>query len=624
MERNIFSTIRKEEDDFFNTFISPMPGYDFNQYETVKRCALYHGSKFEDATAYLGRDKLFFNVVNPACEVATKMLNVDTKNIRLWPLNPKSHFSTYLLEKELKTWLKTSEFAETLNKIAEELPIYGSVFLEKTKKGAEVVDVRRLMCDQAADRIEKSRFVTTVHYMTPSELRETGWDDVDVAIDRFGTTQEAPSFEDKRGDINIQKSSPLIKIWKRYGEVPEWWIDGGKSDKMVKSLFIVAGSDQQFMNQEGKPTGEKGVVLFKSKWHKEWPYKDFHYTKIKGRLLGVGVIEMLFDVQVRVNELKNQKRLSMEISSLHLFQTPDKQIVRNILTDLQNGDMLISPNGITPIANEERNLSAFKDEEASYLAQADKLTFAYEAVRGDQAPSSTPLGVVQIATAQASSVFAFKRENLCIDLREFFNELVMPQALNDLTKEHVMRFLGTPQELMKLDEMCAELQANEYIKNRILNGQNVTKEEIETQKQAYMQQVRAKYGSDRFLKIKNELYADTEFEFDFIIDNEQADPQLIASNLQKVITDLASNPGILQDPRLKLLYFKFAEKIGISQAELDVADGEAQQLLANQQQNGPTLQPTSPGPSQQPGQMDRLSQLLSGAKPQEQTAPLQR
>lgn len=598
METTIFSQIRKENNDFFNSFIAPVPGYSFNQYETVKRCHLYHNSKFEDGAEYLGREKLFFNVVNPPCEVATKMLDIDTKDIRLWPMNPKSSFSTYLLEKELKMWLKKSEMGDVLNQIAEELPVYGSVAIEKTKKGAKVVDIRRLMLDPSVENIEDSRFVTTAHYMTPTQLRETNWDNVEEAIKRFETTSAQKPFEDERGDINQQSSSPYIKVYKRYGEVPKWWLDGGKSEEMVRALFIVAGADMLTVSQEtGKPIGEEGVILFQSEWKKEWPYRDFHYTKRKGRWLGAGVVEMLLDVQVRINELKNQKRISMEVSSIHLFQTSDKTMVRNILTDLDSGDLLVSPNGIQPVANEERNLQAFDSEEASYLQQADKLTFSFEALRGETAPSSTPLGVVQIATAQASSVFAFKRENFALGIKEFFNELVMPQLMKDLTPEHIMRFTGTPQELLKLDMAGAEIYANDFIKNRILNKEDVTMETLEFAKEHFIKEQR-KQGQNRFLKMKDAFYDDAEFEFDFIIDNEQADPQLLVSNLQKVIGDLAANPNILEDPRLKLLYFKFAQNIGISPAELELADDQAQQQQAQQIEGGqaiaPGTQPTQP------------------------------
>lgn len=66
MNPNIFSQIRLEADDFFNGFIS-VNGKDFNQYKTIKKCALYNDSQFEDDSLYLGRKKQFFNIVNPPC-----------------------------------------------------------------------------------------------------------------------------------------------------------------------------------------------------------------------------------------------------------------------------------------------------------------------------------------------------------------------------------------------------------------------------------------------------------------------------------------------------------------------------------------------------------------------------
>ena len=337
--QTIYEQIRNEAKDFYEQFIEVVPGYSFNQYRTLKRANLYHNSKYENGGQMLNRDILFFNVVNPPCEVSTKMLNIDTKNIRLWPMNPKSYFSTWLLEKELKLWLKNSKMGKILNVLAEQAPKFGSVVLEKTKDGAEVVDLRRLINDPTVDSLQDSRFVTTIHYMTPTQLRETGWDNVEEAITRFSDPDTMLAYEDEYGNVNQMQSTPYIKVYKRYGEVPEWWIDGGKSEKLVKALFITAGADYQYRNVQGQPTGEQGITLFSSKWHKKWPFKDFHYTKVKGRWLGVGIIEMLFDVQVRMNELKNTRRFNMEISGITLYQTKDKSMVRNVLTDLMPVDL---------------------------------------------------------------------------------------------------------------------------------------------------------------------------------------------------------------------------------------------------------------------------------------------
>jgi len=597
-ENSIFAQIRQEQKDFMEGYISPVPGYSFNQYETIKRIHLYLNSKYEDGTQYLGRDKIFYNVVIPPCEVAMRMLNLDTKNIKLLPLNPKSQFSTYLLEKELKYWLKKNKLGKVLNQLAEKAPRYGTVVVEKTPEGAEIVDLRRLILDPSVETIQKSRFVTTIHYMTPAELEATGWDNVDVAIERFGNTNAQQSYEDRDGSMNEMKSTPYVKVHKRYGEVPECQLNGGKSNKLVKALFIVAGADDYIKNSEGLETGDAGVILFKSKWRKDWPFKDFHYIKTEGRFLGVGIVEMLFDVQMRINELKNQKRISMEISTIHLFQTPDKTIVRNVLTDLQNGDMLISANGITPVATEERNLSAFDSEEVSYMQQVDKLSFAYEAIRGEQ-ETQTTLGQTQIAVAQGTSVYAFKKENLSIMWNEFFNDLVMPNLMKDLTAEHIMRFTGSLQELQKLDEAASEVYANDHVKEMILNGSMVTKEDADALKLKAIETYK-KLGESRFLKIKNAFYDDAEFEFDFLINNEQVDPVKIAQNIQSVIGMVLQSYGP-NDPRAKLLIGKFAEQLGVSPAELELAEQDAQKQMQMQpqQMQAPQMQAPQMQPVQQ-------------------------
>jgi hypothetical protein len=612
--QNIYAQIRYEVDQFLYNFISPVPGYAFNTYQTIKRIFLYLSNRYENGSFYLGREKLFFNIVLPPVEVATKMLSVDPKNIKLVPTNPESYFPTYLLEKELRNWLKESEMGKILNQIAEEAPRYGSVFLEKTKKGAEVCDIRRTMYDPSVDRIKDSRFVTRIHYMSDVDLikagKEGNWDKeaIQLAIERFGNTQAAQAMEDFSGNLNVMRSSPQVKVYKRYGEVPRHWLDGGKDETMTRALFICAGPDVLQRNTSGQVVGELGVTLWKGEWRGEYPFKDFHYTKIKGRLLGMGVVEMLFDVQTRFNELKNQKRLSMELSTLHLFQTKDKSLVRNVLTDLENGDIMFSPNGVEPVANEERNLPAFQQEEESYGNQVDKLSFAYEAIRGDNPTGDTTLGETQIAVAQASGVYGFKKKNMRYFLKGFFNDLVMPQLVKDLTPEHIMRFTGTAQELDKLDQAAAELYANEVIIKTALEGGKIDQALQDSARQKAIKEYR-KNGTNRFLKIKEQFYKDAKFDFDFDIENQDNDPSKILNGIQTLFGFL-QNPAVLQDPRLKMLFYQAAEQFGISPAEIEFADNQATEM----QQEGrlPTLQ----GQVQQGQPQQQMPQLPPQAQPQ--------
>lgn len=576
---NIFSTIRQEINDFVDNYVEVVPGYTFNQYETIKKAHLYYNSKFLNQADYNGRTKLFFNIVKYRCEVATRMLNFDTKDIRLLPLNPKSEVATFLLEKELKMWLKNNKMGKILNDMASELPIYGSVVLKKTKTGAKLVDLRRLFLDPTVENILDSRFITIKHYLTESELRakkKDGWDSdlIDKMIFQKKLCQDdAQQSYENDGEVNQIVSSPYYEVYERYGELPESVITGKEKDTdSVRTMTIVADVFDVQRNDKGVITEENGKILFKSKWHKEYPFKDAHYSKTRGRWLGIGVIEELFPIQERQNEIANQKRVSMELSSMHLFQIQGKTILSNILNDLQNGDILPTNvnQSITPIVNEERNLPAFSNEENRYDTQADRMSFAYDTVRGEGTPSSTPATNAVLQNNNASSVFAFKRENFGLMLRDYFNDLVLPQLEKDLTPEHIMRFMGSIDELKKLDKYIIDSLSYDSFWDKMFKRLNPNYNEI---KERIKDRLKKK-GVYRFLKMKENFYKDIEFEFDFNITNEQIDIAKVANNLYSVLTALAQNPQMLQDPRVKRVFFKWAEAIGISPVEMEIAEEE--------------------------------------------------
>lgn len=596
MAPNIFAQIRQELDDYYYQHVVVAPGYSFNQYENIKRITLYLNGKFEDGSLYNGREKLFFTISSYPCEVASVALNLDTKNIRLQPDEPKSWFSTYLLEKELKQWLKKSLMGQVLNRIADELPKYGWVVLEKVKGGAEVKDIRRIVADQTVDSIRKSRFVDIISYMTPAQLQESGWDGAEEAVERFGNPNAPDTFEDRDGGINQVRSTPYVKVIKRYGEVPQWWLDGGRSRKLVKSLYIVAGAESCEYTEDGQVARENGIVLYKGRWRGEWPLVDFHYTKQKGRLQGVGIVEMLFADQERINEIKNQRRVSMELSALHLFQTQDRLVVQNALTDLMNGDILHVHKEITPIVNEERNIPAFDSEERSYLEHSERLTFAYAATRGESLQASTPATNAALSVQQSTSAFKFKMENYALSMQEFFNDLVLPELLRDLTPEHIMRFTGSPEELQRLDDIAADLYANRVILDRILGGGRIRPDEQLEIRERALEEFK-KLGENRFLTLKDAFYDDINFEFDFNLAGEQRDPQTVMQNTFTVLQALAQNPALLDDPRLKPLFYKYAEMIGVSPAELELADSRMKREAPAQQQLPNPTGSTQPLPS---------------------------
>jgi hypothetical protein len=587
MNNNIFAVVRQETDDFVNNYIEVVPGYSFSQYSTIKRIHLYSNDRFENGQTFMGRDKIFFNICNNPTEVAATMLDFDTKNIKAYSRAPQSYDKLFLFNKELEYYLKENDFATMLNDLAVDIARYGSAVIQKTKKGIKSVDLRKLVLDPTVKRISDSRFVTIIHEMTHSDLRkmakENGWDTqaVESLISKYNQEKKmgsssTESYIDSGGNVNQIRSSPYVKVYERYGEVPEYFLNPkSKSEKMVKALFICAGADLNARNDKGEVYADYGEVLFKSPWHKRYPFMDFHYTKTNGRWLGIGVVEKLFPIQIRFNELKNQLRFAMELSSKRIFQTRDRTAFNNLLTDIDNGQILLTKSEITPIMNEERNLAAFNVEEDAYYKQAQDLTFAYEAVRGDIG-SNTTATAATIATQRGGSVFEFKKENIGNDLRNFFNQFVKDDVIKSITPAHVLIFSGNTEELNIFDDKFAQVKANRYFVQKLLKtGEAPEDGDMEAFKLNII--LNLKRGViDRQVLIEQDYFADSDIWLDFNFTNEAFDVNAMFSGSNSVLIALAQNPAILQDPRLKVVFYKYMESLGINPMEIELADKSMQ------------------------------------------------
>jgi len=583
ISQTIHSLIRKEMNDFIYNQIEVVPGCLFNQYDTIKKTHLYVNKKFQDNRPYQGRAKLFFDVATYRRDTIAKSIDIDTKDIKLIADNPESDIQTFIAEKEFKYWLKDSEFGEVLNELGDDLATYGSIVLKCVASKVENVDLRRLFLDPTVKNIRDSRFITQEIFMTQSELEAMSgkWDNIDEVITKFGSYYAPMSYENT-GQQNVIGSTPYYKIYERYGEVPEYMLDdNSNSDKLVRAFFVVA-EPQAVMRMQNGTELDEGVVLFKSKWNKLYPYEDLHYKRIKGRWLGVGAIEDLFQVQERFNEIANQKRVSMEISALHFFQTQDKKAPNNLLKYSNNADVIVT-SGISPIANEERNLPAFQSEEEMYNQLADRLTFAYDASRGEAMPSSTPATNAVIQNNNINSFFSKKRENFGLFITRVMNNHILPQLLKDISNEHILRFIGTPEDMAKFDNLITPYYVTDEVIKRTLAGESIYAPELEKIKNDVQMSLK-KQGSQRFTKIKQDFYKNSKFMFDFVVTDEQQDTAVIAQNMFKLISDLSQNPAVLDDPVLKVFYFKYASMIGISPMELELATQKRQEAQANQQQ----------------------------------------
>ena len=554
--------IKKEIENFRTKPVIIAKGLTFNQEETINDIIYRYNSKFLDGDFdNQGDRKYFFNVNRSACDTTTKGIDFDTKNINILTAAGGSPKQTWFFERDLKFWMKDQNFGKTLNGIFYRLPIFGSVVIKIVNGEIFFVDLRNFMCDKGVDSLKESDFVIEVHNKTPLEFKrlgiERGWKYQEV-IDRFN-----PSNYD------------YIKIYERYGEV-----DG----VYKKTLIAEPAENSQFVLSEDKV--------------KDNPYFEFHLNKLPGRWMGIGVVELLTDPQIRINELTNQQVKSSYYNSLRLWQTQDQGVNRNLLTDAVNGLVLNTLSPITPIDMTDRNSGATENEIMRWSANSDKITFAHEPMRG-QTMKGVTLGATELAVGLGGAFFGQMQENVALDVKQLLYDVVIPQFVKENSEKHSLRLVG--EDLETYNQMLVNVKVN----NKLLSSLNKgvpTKEKFELMKAIISERV--KRGKEKLVDLKKDLYKNIKYKIDIDITGEQVDVRTRSANKFAALQAMASIPDLLTDPRKRKFFRSWLEDGGL---RLEDFDTEEQPQLSEMVQKGsgggisrPTM-PTNPvaGQSQQ-------------------------
>ncbi len=643
---DIFRQIRDERADFLNNEIEVVPGYNFSQYNTIKKSHLYYNSHYEkgDYEEINGvmRKKVFHNLSRWRCEVASKMIDMDIKDFILVSNKPETDWNVFLLEKELKVWLKKNKMGQLLNEISRLLPVYGSVVLYKTKEGAKLEDLRYFYCDQAASSLEDARYILKRMLLSHQDMRKMskyGWQNVQEAIDKFSgkynvgydlqgvsiNGQGSNLFYEGAGVQNVTKAqyAPLVEVFERYGYVPLKWFTDKESDEneYVLAKYCVAGVDQAVVSENGVVIAEEGIVLYKEQID-ELPFKEVHYTKTEGRWLGVGIVEILFENQRIINQYKQAEAIGHELGALQLFQTRDDTIAQNIMTDLQPGEILKAKSEITPIATEQRDITGLHASQEAIESHSDSLTFSRDVVSGENSPASATLGAVQIQTQQVTAVFDYKKENIGLFLGEFIKELVFPQIEKELNKAHVLRLAGTMQEMQKLRKNYATNQANYKLIRHAIDDDLTSEDTPELDKFLYdtyyeeaLKDIQ-KHGDKIWTEVQERFFKDLDYEVDIVSTGENKNIYSQINNGNALLMALAKDPTITTDPTKKKILFKVMSAMGWHMSELEDMDNETLQTQEQQNEQNQQGQPVSAnngGSTPNPNELAGNVQLGQGA-----------
>lgn len=543
--------------------------------DTLNVIDLYYNSQYLSGPYdNRGFRKFFFNINKPPCDIATKFIDLDTKDIILKSEHRGDEFKVFLFQKDLHQFMKETDFASLLNEISVDLPKYGHIVIKKGKDRWEKVSIQNLRMDPSISKLENGDFVYELHQMTRGKIEEANWN----------------------GDVArlLERDGEMFYIYECYYKKGKKWFRKIYADvfAFVDKEGNITRTTETVLNGDG--IDELPAIVVDKEREVKFPYRELKWDSVPGRWFGQGFVEYLEDEQVATNEAENLERKGLMYKSLQGWYTDDEDIGgSNVLTDFENGD-IIKARTITPIQKDNSDLAAFNATRARWTESAQRKTFSFPVASGqlEALPSRTPLGAINLSTGMVTSYFDFKRENYGIFLRKLVIDDIIPDFKNKKRSEHVLTFYGSERDIDKYDTFVTELMIEIAVaKKAEQTGFFPTQLSRDLAREQIKKQLRKQEG--RHSKIPEALYDNAKYYVDVITTGEQIDLGRQSAIKQFALQVLGTNPAIVQNKVTRQIFFSLLEEGGMNPHEIDIRDMEQAPL----QQGGSVA---SPGP-QTPG-----------------------
>lgn len=460
--------IENEIQDYFGGLVNISPDYDFSQPKLIRRISLFENHIYPTGkTDSQGNYKYFYDIQTPRVNAEIKNTDFDTKNVEVYSERKIDALPVLITNLKLREYMRTTGQAEEINAAIEEGAGWGNIVWKKVKGSFERVDLKNFyVINQTAKTLDESTAIER-HQMNQSDLRAKNgtYKYVDEVIKecKANTYSATPETQGK------ETTTPYYEIYEHNGEVCVYDLKeyrGEKATEADRNKYVLAKVIGAGKKSDGNSNTEIKYILFAEELGAKKMsdiYKEYHRGRYKGRWFREGIIELLFDLQVRANEIGNQLARGLEWASKTIFTTDDKLIVQNVLTDLANGDIIRSK-GITQVSVVMQGFTELANEWNRLIQLANDICNSQEVVQGITPASGTPLGTTQLLNQNAGKIFDYIREKIAIPLSEIFEQWMVPELIKDLKARDVLRLTG---DSVILDRLYNVIVDSWYIDNLV-------------------------------------------------------------------------------------------------------------------------------------------------------------
>ena len=451
----VLDKITGEVHEYINGVTHLDDSIPFSEYKLKRRISMFKNKFYPTGKITAEGDyEHWFDIIHPAVNSEVKNIDFDTKHFLAFSKAPIQDFAaTYVINLSIDEYMWENGTAEELNQSVEDYSADGNIMFRKTGDGYEACDMMNtFIINQTARTVDDTDIIERF-YMTQSDLRamEGTYKNVDEVIKNCGNTQFSKT-EKGIGEIRTKK---LYEIYRRTGEISEKDLfeaqgkKGGDENKFFLCRVVAAGL------KKGKASDR--YILFAEKMDGKMSdyFIEAHRGPYKGRWWREGMYELLFDHQIRYNDISNQIARGLDWASKIIFRHKDKQTLQNLRTQLKNGG-LIKSEDIQQIVVRLQGFDQLVADRNAVLQQAYDIANSFEVVQGKNLPAQTAFRTAAQIDVNANKLFVFLRQKLTLAYRAVFSQFILPNMVMNLTTKDVIRVTGDPMFLDRFRRMAVD------------------------------------------------------------------------------------------------------------------------------------------------------------------------
>lgn len=474
MEPTIYQYIKGQEADFISEEIQVGDNWTFNFRNHVQMIFhLKNGMFFTGSNSWTTQMRAFKNIMEPILNLAYWSEDIEVKDVVFYIEEQYGKALSFLIKKyHDEIYAKQHNLDELFDEITESDLDYGGALVQKSKNGAEVLQLTKIaFCDQTDILGGPIGFK---FFFSPDKLRsmeKQGWgkesngatvsiEDLIVLAD-----DEKPSDSISKQDNKVTGKS--IEVYIVHGALPEAYLkDNDNFSKWYGQVHIVAF----YTTSNGK---QQGVTLYR-KTETDDSLMFQTTKKIPGRALGRGQGEMLLHPQVWTNFLEIHKTKMLEAGAKSPLWTDDENFENE--NQIQEQDNLVVNKvakgtriGLIPTIDQNK-VVIYENSINSWYEHAQLEGSAFDPIMGKQPVSGTTFRGQERNVAQGRGLHDRRRGQRAKFIEELYRKVFIPDMVKELINGKKFLATLTQKEMEWVAENLSEATANRQQIDQLLSG----------------------------------------------------------------------------------------------------------------------------------------------------------